>query len=133
MAGIRAGAALGRPDLLEKVGQFTAGSLPTTGMAAATASLKVKTLVPERREKIKIIREDTIAFLEKHEYKVVPSVSNKFMVDVKRPSNDVIMALRKEKVYIGRPWSIWPTSVRVTVGTSDEMAKFKAAFLKVMA
>ena len=45
--------------------------------------------------------EDTIAFLEKHEYKVVPSVSNKFMVDVKRPSNDVIMALRKE----GGRWS----------------------------
>ncbi len=133
MAGIRAGAAIARPDLLKKMGAYMVGALPTTAMAAANASLKVKTLVPERREKIKIIREDTIAFLEKHEYKVVPSVSNKFMVDVKRPSNDVIMALRKEKVYIGRPWSIWPTSVRVTVGTSDEMAKFKAAFLKVMA
>jgi histidinol-phosphate aminotransferase len=133
MAGIRAGAALGRPDLLEKVGQFTAGSLPTTGMAAATASLKVKTLVPERREKIKIIREENLAFLEKHGYKTVPSVSNKFMVDTRRPATDVIMALRKEKVYIGRPWPVWPTSVRVTVGTKDEMAKFQAAWLKVMA
>jgi len=133
MAGIRAGAALGRPDLLEKVGQFTAGSLPTTGMAAATASLKVKTLVPERREKIKIIREENLAFLEKHGYKTVPSVSNKFMVDTRRPAMDVITAMRKEKVYIGRPWPVWPTSVRVTVGTKDEMAKFQAAFLKVMA
>jgi len=64
---------------------------------------------------------------------VVPSVSNKFMVDTKRPAKDVIEAMRKEKVYIGRPWPVWPTSVRVTVGTADEMAKFKAAFLKVMA
>ena len=133
MAGIRAGAAIGRPDLLEKVGAFTAGSLPTTGMAAATASLKVKTLVPERREKIRVIREENLAFLEKHGYKVVPSVSNKFMVDTKRPAQEVIMALRKEKVYIGRPWPVWPTSVRVTVGTKEEMAKFQAAFLKVMA
>jgi histidinol-phosphate/aromatic aminotransferase/cobyric acid decarboxylase-like protein len=54
-------------------------------------------------------------------------------VDVKRPATEVIMALRNEKVYIGRPWPVWPTSVRVSVGTQDEMSKFKAAFLKVMA
>jgi histidinol-phosphate aminotransferase len=133
MAGIRAGAALGRPDLLEKLGAYMAGALPTTGMVAATASLKSKNLIPERRERIKTIREDTLAFLEKNGYKTVPSVSNKFMVDVKRPATEVIMALRKEKVYIGRPWPVWPTSVRVSVGTQDEMAKFKTAFLKVMA
>jgi histidinol-phosphate aminotransferase len=133
MAGIRAGVAIARPDLLEKVGAFSAGALPTTGMAAATASLKVKTLVPERREKIRIIREENLAFLEKHGYKTVPSVSNKFMVDTRRPATEVIAALRKEKVYIGRPWPVWPTSVRVSVGTKDEMAKFQAAWLKVMA
>jgi histidinol-phosphate/aromatic aminotransferase/cobyric acid decarboxylase-like protein len=133
MAGIRAGAAIARPDLLEKMGEYMAGALPTTAMAAATASLKSKNLVPERREKIKIIREDTMAFLDKHGYKTVTSVSNKFMVDTKRPARDVIAAMRKENVYIGRPWDVWPTSVRVTVGTQDEMNKFKAAFLKVMA
>jgi histidinol-phosphate/aromatic aminotransferase/cobyric acid decarboxylase-like protein len=133
MAGIRAGAALGRPDLLDKMGAFMAGALPTTAMGAANASLKVKTLIPERREKIKIIREDTLAFLDKHGFKTVTSVSNKFMVDTKRPAQDVIMAMRKEKVYIGRPWPVWPTYVRVTVGTQDDMNKFKSAFLKVMA
>jgi histidinol-phosphate aminotransferase len=133
MAGIRAGAAIGRPDLLDKMGAYMAGALPTTAMAAATASLKSKNLVPERREKIKVIREDTMAFLDKHGYKTVTSVSNKFMVDTKRPAKDVIAAMRNEKVYIGRPWEVWPTYVRVTVGTQDEMTKFKAAFLKVMA
>jgi histidinol-phosphate aminotransferase len=133
MAGIRAGAAIGRPDLLEKIGAFSAGALPTTGMAAANASLKVKTLVPQRREIIKNIREENMAFLEKHGFKTVTSVSNKFMVDTKRPADDVIMALRKEKVYIGRKWPVWPTSVRVSVGTKEEMAKFQAAWLKVMA
>jgi histidinol-phosphate aminotransferase len=133
LAGIRAGAAIGRPDLLEKMGAFMAGALPTTAMGAANASLKVKTLIPERREKIKIIREDTLAFLDKHGFKTVTSVSNKFMVDTKRPAQDVIMAMRKEKVYIGRPWPVWPTYVRVTVGTQDDMNKFKSAFLKVMA
>ena len=102
-------------------------------MGAATASLKSKNLIPERREKIKNIREDTMAFLDKHGYKTVPSVSNKFMVDTKRPADDVIMAMRKEKVYIGRVWPVWPTYARVTVGTSEEMKKFQDAFLKVMA
>jgi histidinol-phosphate/aromatic aminotransferase/cobyric acid decarboxylase-like protein len=55
------------------------------------------------------------------------------MVDVKRPGNQIVSAMRAEKVYIGRVWPAWPTYVRVTVGTQDEMDKFKVAFLKVMA
>ena len=133
MAGLRAGAALARPDLLQKFVPYSAGAMPVTSMVAAKASLKVKDLVPERRKVIKNAREDTLAFLDKHNFHYVPSVSNKFMVDVKRPGEEVIMALRKEKIYIGRVWSSWPTYVRVSVGTQGEMDKFKAAFLKVMA
>lgn len=133
MAGIRAGAALARPDLLQKFVPYSAGAMPITAMAAAIASLKVKNLVPERREIIKNVREDTLAFLDKHDFRYVPSISNKFMVDVKRPGEDVILALRKEKIYIGRVWASWPTYVRVTVGTQEEMDRFKTAFLKVMA
>ena len=55
------------------------------------------------------------------------------MVDVQRPPMQVIEGMRKEKVYIGRIWQSWPTHVRVTVGTQEEMNKFQAAFLKVMA
>lgn len=133
MAGLRAGAALGRPDLLRKMIPYGAGALPVTGMVGAAASLKVKTLVPERRKIIKDVREDTFAWLDKHKFKYVPSVSNKFMVDVGKPGGEVIEAMVKEKVYIGRVWQSWPTYVRVSVGTKDEMEKFKTAFLKVMA
>jgi len=41
--------------------------------------------------------------------------------------------MQKENVYIGRAWPVWPTHVRVTVGTREEMEKFKAAFAKVLA
>ena len=133
MAGLRAGAAMARPDILQKMTQFSAGAMPVTGMVGASTSLKVKNLVPERRKLIKDIREDVFTFLDKHNFSYVPSVSNKFMVDTKRPANDVITALRTEKVYVGRPWPIWPTHVRVSVGTQEEMNKFKAAYLKVMA
>jgi histidinol-phosphate/aromatic aminotransferase/cobyric acid decarboxylase-like protein len=133
MAGLRAGAAMGRPDLIEKLGGFSAGALPITGVVAATASLKSKTVVPERRKIIGDVRADVLAFMDKHNFKYVPSVSNKFMVDVKRPGGQIIEAMRQEKIYIGRVWPSWPTYVRVTIGTQEEMNKFKTAFLKVMA
>jgi histidinol-phosphate aminotransferase len=133
MAGLRAGAAIGRPDLLQKIMPYSAGALPVTGMIGASASLKVPGLVPERRKIIKDVREDTFAFLDKHNFSYVPSVSNKFMVDTKRPGGQIVEAMAAEKVYIGRVWPAWPTYVRVSVGTKEEMAKFKTAFLKVMA
>ena len=133
MAGLRAGAAFARPDLLDKITPYSSGGMPVAGMVGAQASLKSKNVVAERRKIIQDVREDVLAFLDKHRFSYVPSVSNKFMVDVKRPGNDIVMALRNEKVYIGRVWDIWPTHVRVSVGTPEEMAKFKTAFLKVMA
>lgn len=133
MAGLRAGAAFAKPELLKKITPFSSGALPVTGMAGATASLKAKNLVPERRKIIADVRADTFEFLDKHNFHYVPSVSNKFMVDVKRPGEQIITAMAKEKVYIGRVWPSWPTYVRVSIGTADEMNKFKTAFLKVMA
>ena len=133
MAGLRAGAAMGKPELLQKITPFSSGAMPITGMVAATASLKSPTVVPERRKIIGDVRKDVFAFMDAHGFKYVPSVSNKFMVDVGQPGNEVIMALRKEKVYIGRVWASWPTYVRVSIGTQKEMDVFKKAFLKVMA
>jgi histidinol-phosphate aminotransferase len=133
MAGLRAGAAFARPDLQEKISGYSSTMMPITGMAAASASLEVKSLVPERRKKIADVRNDTFSFLAKNNFSFVPSVSNCFMVDVKRPGGQIVSALRNQNVFIGRVWQSWPNHVRVTVGTAEEMKKFQAAFLKVMA
>lgn len=132
MAGLRAGAAIGRPDLLARIQAYGAGALPVTGMIGAHASLKVKNLVAERRKIIGDIREDVFDWMTKKGYSFVPSVSNKFMVDVKRPGQEVVKAMAAENVYIGRVWQTWPTHVRVSIGTREEMATFKVAFEKVM-
>ncbi|HUE01576.1 MAG TPA: hypothetical protein VMR62_18530 [Bryobacteraceae bacterium] len=52
------------------------------------------------------------------------------MMNAKRPGGEFFKAMTREKVYIGRVWPVWPTWVRVTVGSRDDMAKFKAACLK---
>src|ERR1035438_5017623 len=72
--------------------------MPITSMAAASASLQSKTVVPERRKSIGEVRNDVLEFLDQHNFKCVPSVSNCFMVDTKRPARDVISAMAREKV-----------------------------------
>jgi histidinol-phosphate aminotransferase len=132
MAGLRAGAALGRPDLLGKLRDFGAGALPVTGMVGATASLKCKGLVEQRRKIIGDIREETAEWLEKKGYPALPSEANMLLVSVKQPGRKVVESLLKEKVAIGRTWPSMPQHVRISIGTKDEMAKFRAAFARVM-
>ena len=130
MAGLRAGFAMGRPDLLAKLRPFGTGFMPVTGLACATASLRGKGLVAERRALNKRIREDTFEFLEKKGVKYIPSEANHFMMEVNRPGEEFAFAMAANKVVIGRIWQVWPTKVRVTVGSADDMAKFKVAFEK---
>ena len=85
MAGLRAGAALGRPDLLAKLRGYGAGALPVTGMVGAIASLKAKGLVEQRRKIIADIREETVEWLDKKGFAVLPSEANMIMVDVQPP------------------------------------------------
>jgi histidinol-phosphate aminotransferase len=132
MAGLRAGAAIARPDLLAKIQPYTAGALAVTGMVGANASLKVKGLVAERRKVIGDIREDVLAFCSKKGYKFLPTVSNKFMLDVKMPATEFQKKMIAEKIYVGRSWASMPTHSRISIGTAEEMAKFKAAFTKIM-
>jgi histidinol-phosphate aminotransferase len=134
MAGMRAGFALGRPDLLAKMNPYGSGRTPVTAAIAATVSLRLKDLVAERARINREIREDTLSFLEQKRFSYVPGAeANFFMLDVKRPGADFAKAMAKENVFVGRTWPVWPTYSRITVGTKDDMEKFKAALLKVMA
>src|SRR5215831_9205921 len=129
MAGIRCGFLIARPDLAEKVlARGLNNFMPVTAVVAATASLRDPNLVPERRRINAGIRQQTFDWLTRNGYSFIPSESNCFMVDTKRPGQEVRDAMVKENVMIGRIWPIMPTYVRITVGTQEEMAKFQSAF-----
>jgi histidinol-phosphate aminotransferase len=133
MAGIRMGFAVGRPDLLAKITTFGGqNSLPITAVAAAKASLLDADLVPTRKKAIADIRMQTLAWLKSDGYAVTPSESNCFMLDVRRPGKQVQAALASKEMFIGRIWPAWPNSVRITVGTADEMTAFRKSFTEVM-
>lgn len=133
MAGIRCGVAIARPDLLNQtLARGGWNFMPVTAVIAAIASLKDPQLVPERRGINASIRQQTFDWLDRSGYTYIPSESNCFMVDVKRPGRQVQEAMAKENVFIGRTWPIMPNWVRITVGTQAEMEKFQAAFQRVM-
>jgi histidinol-phosphate aminotransferase len=138
MAGLRAGFAIARPDLIERFETVpgpsrSLASISITSAAAARASLQDKDLVTLRKKINSDIRSETLEFLTKRGYKIVPgSQGNMFMVDVKRPGREFQNAMLKENVAIGRTWSAMPNYVRVTVGTKAEMEKFQTAFVKCM-
>jgi histidinol-phosphate aminotransferase len=133
MAGLRAGAAFARPDLLDRLrGLGGPNILPTSGVVGAIASLKEKTLVAERKQIIAGICQDLCEWLTQHGFSYAPSEANMILIDCKRPGKDVTAAMLERKVAIGRSWPSRPNHVRVTIGTAEEMNKFKSAFANVM-
>jgi histidinol-phosphate aminotransferase len=138
MAGLRAGFAVARPDLIARFGSVggpsrSLASISITSAAAARASLQDKDLVALRKKINSDVRSETLEFLTKKGYKIVPgSQANMFMVDVKRPGEEFHEAMLRENVAIGRTWPAMPNYVRVTVGTKQEMERFQTAFVRCM-
>jgi histidinol-phosphate aminotransferase len=133
MAGLRCGVAMARPDLLDKMYNYGGGNfMPITALVAASASLKHTTLAAERKKINADVRAGVFQWLDSNGYSYVPSQSNCFMLDTKRPGKEVIDAMAKQNVFIGRIWPAWPTYTRITVGTQAEMEQFETAFKKVM-
>ncbi|HEY3987815.1 MAG TPA: pyridoxal phosphate-dependent aminotransferase [Acidobacteriaceae bacterium] len=132
MAGLRCGFAAGRPDLLAKLQTYGMNAMPITAAAAANVSLLHPEMIPERKKINTDTRQQTFAWLDTQGYSYTRSQSNCFMLDTRRDAKQVIAAMQARKVYIGRVWPAWPTHVRVTVGTAQEMQAFQTAFLEVM-
>jgi len=132
MAGLRLGLALGRPDLLARLAAFGGNPLPVTALAAGLASLREPGLVKRRRAENAAIREQTIAWLQARGHACLPSQANCFMVDVGGDGKAFTRAMAERGVLVGRSWPVWPSRVRVTVGTAAEMARFREVFAQVV-
>jgi histidinol-phosphate aminotransferase len=131
MAGLRCGFAVGRPDLLAKL-HNPKTLLPITSAVAAKVSLEDKSLVPQRKQIITGIREETFSWLRENGYNFIPSATNFFLVDTTHPGQSIMDLMSDHKVYIGRVWPVLPTWVRITIGTREEMQRFRTAFKQVL-
>ena len=131
MAGTRFGYAIGTPDVLKGLRHFGVNSLSVVSMSAAIASLNDPDVIPSRRALNKKTREETVAFLNKLGYKTTRSESNCFLVDVKRPAREFQDDMSTWGVMVGRSWPGFPNQSRITIGSPEEMARFREAFAKV--
>ncbi|MBH1993057.1 MAG: pyridoxal phosphate-dependent aminotransferase [Sphingomonadaceae bacterium] len=134
MAGVRLGLTFADPEVQKRIMLFgpAAGGLSITAMACGNAVYTEAALIKARRAEMVANRDETIAWLTKKGIEVQPgSQANMFMVNWKKPAKDVQTALLAEKVQIGRSWAIWPNVSRVTVGSTSDMAAFRAAVDKV--
>jgi histidinol-phosphate aminotransferase len=132
MAGLRAGFAIAPKPLLTRMTPWNTGAMPATAMAAAHAALGETELIAARKRGNAERRTDLMRFLDAHGFRYTPSVANHLMIDTRMPTVEVIEALKKRNVYIGRPWPVWPTHVRVSIGSTPDMERFKSAFLAVV-
>ena len=133
MAGLRCGIAMARPDVLARIeDRMGWNAMPTTAVAAATASMAEPRLIEDRKRINAQNRGELFQWLDQNGYSYIPSESNFFMLDTKRPAKPVIDAMAQRNVRIGRIWPAMPTYSRITVGTKDEMAAFREAWSSVM-
>ncbi|MGA7462352.1 MAG: aminotransferase class I/II-fold pyridoxal phosphate-dependent enzyme, partial [Candidatus Korobacteraceae bacterium] len=121
------------PDLLDRIHNYGGYNfMPVTAVAAASASLNDATLIATRKRVNEQVRTATFEWLDRNGYSYIPSVSNCFLLEMKRPAKEVIAAMAQQNVVIGRVWPAMPTYARITIGTSAEMEQFQTAFQKVM-
>ena len=85
----------------------------------------------DKRQTIEL-REKSRRELKAFGYETIPSDANFFMVHLKRPVVPVIDEFRKRGVLVGRPFPPLNESLRVSIGTPEEMQRFHAAFREIM-
>lgn len=138
MAGMRLGLTIGAPALLARMtrydGKQVAENLPMIAVACGIASLSLADQIKARRAQMIAVREETLAHITKRGLKTVTgSHANMFMVEWKEKSpKEMMEAFLAQNVQIGRSWDVYPKMSRISVGSAEDMQKFRLALDKIL-
>ena len=133
MAGLRLGYAVARKELIEKMRRHQVfESWNVMACVAAQASLEDSELVPIGCARNKQTRGYLLSEMKRRGFAVLPSEANFVMIGLGREVGPVIQALRQRGIAVGRRFAGLPQHLRVSIGTSEEMKKFVAAFDQVL-
>jgi histidinol-phosphate/aromatic aminotransferase/cobyric acid decarboxylase-like protein len=129
MAGARAGYGCARADLIGSMNPFMDNIIPVLGLRAASAALAEKsTLVPQRRATNTRVRGEFCSWLRSKGVTCIEPHANFVFIDVKRDVKSFKSAMLSKGVAVARPFPPFDTMCRVTVGTQDEMRRFREAY-----
>jgi histidinol-phosphate aminotransferase len=133
LAGLRVGYAVASVATAQRLEPHKlANTLNTAGIAAARASLADQAHVNELRARNARIRTDFVGWLEKHDRRSIPSDANFMMIDLGRPVPPVIDALKQRGFLVGRLFPSMPNHLRVSLGTEEQMERFKPVLAELL-
>ncbi len=132
MAGLRAGFVCARPELIERMQPFRNNILSVVAMRAVLAALaETGTLIPERRATNARIRRELCDWLHERGLTYLEPHANFMMIDVGRDAREFITKMPPMGVAVGRPFPPLDRMLRVTIGSDQDMQKFREVFWKV--
>jgi histidinol-phosphate aminotransferase len=132
MAGLRVGFVAARPDVIERVRPLRMNIISIVSARAVVAAVKQQhTIVPERRASLARTRRELCGWLRDHNVKFVEPHANFLMIDCGRNAREFIAKMPPLGVAPGRPFPPLDNLLRVTIGTDQEMAKFRDVFWQV--
>jgi histidinol-phosphate aminotransferase len=133
MAGVRVGFGSGRADLLKRMQPFRSNVISILGARAAMAAIQLGDgFVAERRARRNRIRAGVCAWLDQKGVHYFAPHANFVLMDIGQNVQEAIPRMLAQGVAVGRRFDSLDTWMRVAMGTEEEMAKFRAAFEKVV-
>lgn len=129
MAGLRAGFACARPELIARMADFRNNVISYVTTRAVRAGLEqAAAILPERRQRLIRTRRELCRWLTEREIPYIESQANFVMIDVGRDARELIHAMPRRGVAVGRPFPPLTNMLRVSLGTERDMARFCEVF-----
>jgi histidinol-phosphate aminotransferase len=133
MAGVRVGFGCAPAELVRRMQPFRNNVISILGARAAMAAVQLgDSFIEERRMRRNRIRAEFCSWLDEQGFRFIPPQGNFVLIDIQRDVKDAIPRMLAEGVVVGRRFAAVSGWMRVTMGTQQEMEKFKVAFKKVV-
>ncbi len=133
MAGVRMGFGCAPADLIRRMTPFRNNVTSILGTRAVMAAVALgDEFVAQRRVRRIGIRSKLCSWLSGKGLRSIPPHANFVLIDIGRDVRDVIPKMLAQGVATGRRFEAVSSWLRITIGTEQEMEKFKTAFQKVV-
>jgi histidinol-phosphate aminotransferase len=132
MAGLRAGAAYAKPELIRRMEPFRNNVISIVAVRALLGGLAAADrIIPERRARYNGIRRDVCKWLDTKGVKYIEPHANFMMIDMGRDVRQLLPKMVARGVAPGRPFPPMTNFMRVSIGTASDMEKFREVFWEV--
>jgi histidinol-phosphate aminotransferase len=133
LASMRIGYGIGRPDVIRSINQVREPfNTSRFAQAAALAALQDEEFVSHCREANKVGLAYFNSSFAELGLEAFPAYGNFIMVDVKRSGQEVFDALLRKGIIVRAGHKLYPTHIRITVGSQEQNEKVIAALTAVL-